>query len=164
MIGGFVEQYVSLVAYDFGRGRDLGHGTVVEKVPVPRGGVFAERGIVAGNRRARVVGHRVQAVLGRVRLYAPGRRGHVRAHVERRQRERHQRGDFLVRMRALEPFQVQHQVPGQLLETVRLVHFPVHLAHATPGPFAVVQHLFLRKVLQQIGERHLVGRTAGRQR
>jgi len=163
MNDGFVEQYVRLVADEFGRRRDPGHGTVVEVVPVAGDRVPAERRVVSGYGRTRVVGHRVQVVLVAVRrLYAAGRPGHVRAHVQRRQREHDQRRDLLVRVRALETFQVQHQVPGQLLETVRLVHLPVRLAHAAPGPFAVVQHLFLREVVQQVGERHLVGRTAAR--
>lgn len=161
IIRGLIKQYVRLVADQLRRRRDPGHGTVVEEVPVAGGRVLAQRGVVAGYRRARVIGHRVQVVLG-VRLYAAGRARHVRAHVQRHGRERHQRRDLLVRLRALETFQVQHQVPGQLLEAVRLVHFSVHLARAAPGPLAVVQHLLLREVLQQVGDGHDVGGTAAR--
>lgn len=132
-------------------------------MPVAGDGVLAERSVVAGNRRARVVGHSVQVVLG-VRLDAAGRAGHVPAHVEGRERERDQRRDLLVRVRALEPFQVQHQVPGQLLKAVRLVHLAVLLTHGAPGPLAVIEYLLLREVVQQVGQRHLVRGAGRRQR
>jgi len=163
IIGGLVKQYVRFVADEFRGRRDPRDGTVVEKVPVAGDRMFAHGGVVSGDRRARVVGHRVQVVLAGVLLYAPGRAGHVRTHVQRHGRERHQRRDLLVRMRSLETFQVQHQIPGQPLEPVRLEHLPVRLANAAPGPFAEVQHLFLRKIVQQVVDGHYAGRPAGRQ-